>query len=509
MLSRNRLMCLLHQTLHHGRLQDVSGTSRGKSFQRICTCPYDSSSFQRLQNLGMKSRHFHLTACRKGTDGYSSTGKVDSTLSDGSETKESYLEASRKGVLKGRRTLSPMERIGGMIMNNPETEERTKNQNTTSESETSGIRDSKDVINADEIKSAQVCDSSHVQRFRTSVDGETSVKVSDFDKAQHQGPPLVDGEYIIITRENLKRQEKLVRLIKLDASQDFKCKFGNLRHADIVGHQSGSVFVTDIGIELLIRRPSLDEYVLYMKRHPTIAYPKDCCTMLMMIDAYPGDVVLEAGSGSGAMTLFLSRAVGHHGQVLSFDRERNHQVRAEKNLSLWQKSYDISHEVKWPQNVLFYSCRLQDCGEYIKDTQVDGAIIDMEEPSRVMSTMSQRLKPGKAMAVYVANLTMVIEIAEAIRIERLPLFIETTIEVTHKEWVVNPARRYGGIVLQDPKASDEQEFENEVVGKSKGVRYIADEIPKYLARPHHIQPSHTAFLVKIRKTRKSSSTFKV
>ncbi|XP_011682747.2 tRNA (adenine(58)-N(1))-methyltransferase, mitochondrial [Strongylocentrotus purpuratus] len=498
MQSKNLLMRLLNLSLHHGRLQKMCC---GEQIPRL------SKTNQRLPDLSKRTRQFHFTARGQSTTD-DSAGEEDAARSDASAKRESYLEARRKGVLMGRRRLSPMERVGGML----ETKTDFGVQDLTRDLRTSGNRDAKVVekVDDDETDSSRISDHNHEESFETSVYGDSVTGGNHFDKTQHRGPPLVDGEYIIITRENLKRQEKLVRLIKLDARLEFKCKFGNLLHADIIGHQGGSVFATDMDIELLIRRPSLDEFVLYMKRNPVIAYPKDCCTMLMMIDACPGDVVLEAGSGSGSMTLFLSRAVGHHGKVLSFDKLPTHQVRAEKNLKLWQTSYDISNQVKWPQNVSFYPCRLQDCGEYIKDAQVDGAIIDMESPSTVMTTMSQRLKSGKAMAVYVANLTLVIDLAEVIRKERLPLVTETILEVTHKEWVVNPARRHAGIVLQESKTADGEEFGDDgVVGKGKGVQYIADEIPKYLARPHHIQSSHTAFLVKIRKIRKSSSTFKV
>ena len=252
-------MRLLNLSLHHGRLQ--------KMYCGEQSLPRLSKTNQRLPDLSKRTRQFHFTARGQSTTD-DSAGEEDAARSDASATRESYLEARRKGVLMGRRRLSPLERVGGMI--------EAKIESGVHDPRTSGIRDAKfeEIVDADETNSSRLSDYNDAESPETSVDGDSFAGGSYFDKTQHRGPPLVDGEYIIITRENLKRQEKLVRLVKLDARLEFKCKFGNLLHADIIGHQGGSVFATDMDIELLIRRPSLDEFVLYMKRNPVIAYPK-------------------------------------------------------------------------------------------------------------------------------------------------------------------------------------------------------------------------------------------
>lgn len=58
----------------------------------------------------------------------------------------------------------------------------------------------------------------------------------------------------------------------------------------------------------VVRRPTLNEYVLLMKRTATPTYPKDIAAMMNMMDIEVGSKVIEAGSGSGALTLYLSRA---------------------------------------------------------------------------------------------------------------------------------------------------------------------------------------------------------
>lgn len=83
---------------------------------------------------------------------------------------------------------------------------------------------------------------------------------------------------------------------------------GNLLHSDIAGNQPGTSFSTHAGLKVTVRRPRLDEYVLLFHRGPTPSYTKDIWAMVGMMDISPGDMVVEAGSGSGSLTLYLSRA---------------------------------------------------------------------------------------------------------------------------------------------------------------------------------------------------------
>ena len=96
-------------------------------------------------------------------------------------------------------------------------------------------------------------------------------------------------------------------LFQLNKSAILNTNDGIILHNHIVGGH-GTHFETKGGGYVFIRRPSLEEYVLLMPRGATVSYPKDIWTVMGLLDVGPGSKVLEAGSGSGSLTLHLSRA---------------------------------------------------------------------------------------------------------------------------------------------------------------------------------------------------------
>lgn len=111
------------------------------------------------------------------------------------------------------------------------------------------------------------------------------------------------GELLLTVDKNEKK-----RLFELKEGDCIHSHKGMIKHTDIIGNQSGTTFTTHNGAKLLIRRPTLEEYVLIMKRGPTPSYAKDIWAIIGMLNIGPGSTVLEAGTGSGALTLYLSSA---------------------------------------------------------------------------------------------------------------------------------------------------------------------------------------------------------
>ncbi|KAM4772662.1 tRNA (adenine(58)-N(1))-methyltransferase, mitochondrial [Rhinophrynus dorsalis] len=359
--------------------------------------------------------------------------------------------------------------------------------------------------------------SNHLRSVQTSPPPQEDTSVSDpslEDEGQvcaDQGTPFRPGD-LVISDFKRKHYSEFKKMFSLTESGKLLSNWGAISHKEIVGKLPGQKLRTSIGFEFLLKRPSLEEYVLMMKRGPTISYPKDITAMLRMMDVSPGDVILEAGSGSGGMTLFLSRAVGSEGHVYSFEVRADHHAIAKRNFSRWKKAWDIRSSHPWPDNVYFINKDVLHAVPDIKSVAFDAVALDMIHPQVALPAIIQNLKQGAVCAAYVANITQVIDLLEGVRSCQLPLVCEKITEICVKEWLVAPSVRKDGTRSQrvDPQWNSETEIQNQehtddddneshsgTADVSDGVKPFG-QVP-YIARPMPWHTGHTAFLVQLRK----------
>src|SRR5687768_1954031 len=111
--------------------------------------------------------------------------------------------------------------------------------------------------------------------------------------------------------------------ITLVAGKEFHTHKGSMLHDALIGQPEGTVITTTGGVEYLALRPLLADYVMSMPRGAAVVYPKDAGQIVTMADVFPGARVVEAGVGSGALSMSLLRAVGERGHVHSFERRED------------------------------------------------------------------------------------------------------------------------------------------------------------------------------------------
>src|ERR1043166_1078878 len=140
---------------------------------------------------------------------------------------------------------------------------------------------------------------------------------------------LQDGEQVLLIDQRGKRH-----LIFLRKGDTFHSDRGFIVHDGIIGQPDGSWHRSSKGMRYLALRPTLAEYVLDMPRGAQVIYPKDLAILVFWADIFPGARVLEAGMGSGALTLALLRAVGPGGKVVSYEQREDFCRRALANIQM-------------------------------------------------------------------------------------------------------------------------------------------------------------------------------
>ena len=179
---------------------------------------------------------------------------------------------------------------------------------------------------------------------------------------------------------------------------------GWITHDDLIGLPEGSVVSTTAGLKFTAFIPLLADYVLSMPRGATIVYPKDAAMIVGVADIYPGARVLEAGVGSGALTLSLLRAVGAEGSVHSVERRQDFDDNATANIS----NYFGEKPSNWRLDV----GSVQD-QEFEED--FDRVILDMLAPWECIEMAANVLRPGGVFLAYVATTTQLSATAEALK----------------------------------------------------------------------------------------------
>lgn len=196
--------------------------------------------------------------------------------------------------------------------------------------------------------------------------------------------------------------------MSLTPGAEFHTHRGSIAHDALIGLQQGSVVKSSNGAPFLVLRPLLVDYIMSMPRGPQVIYPKDAAQIVHEGDIFPGARVLEAGAGSGALTCSLLRAVGPEGRVISYEQRADHAEHARRNVSVFYGQL--------PNNWELIVGDVADSDR--PDGSFDRAVLDMLAPWEVVDAVSRLLIPGGVLMIYVATVTQLSRIVEALRAQQ-------------------------------------------------------------------------------------------
>ena len=246
---------------------------------------------------------------------------------------------------------------------------------------------------------------------------------------------------------------------------------GWITHDDLIGLPEGSVVSTTAGLKFTAFIPLLADYVLSMPRGATIVYPKDAAMIVGVADIYPGARVLEAGVGSGALTLSLVRAVGENGSVHSVERRQDFADNAQANI----EDYFGAPPKNWKLDV--GSVQEQSFAE-----KYDRVILDMLAPWECVSMAAEVLRPGGVFLAYVATTTQLSATAEALKADghfTEPESSETIVRGWHHEGLaVRPQQKmigHTGFLIQSRRMAPGVEVLARRRRPAKGAYGVTEE----------------------------------
>jgi tRNA (adenine57-N1/adenine58-N1)-methyltransferase len=228
--------------------------------------------------------------------------------------------------------------------------------------------------------------------------GETSAA-----GAERRRGPLAAGDRVQLTDPKGR-----MHTITLAPGKQFHTHRGIFEHDELIGQPEGTVVRTTSGIEYLALRPLLADYVLSMPRGAAVVYPKDAGQVVAMGDIYPGAVVVEAGVGSGALTMSRLRAVGDQGSLHTVERRGEFAAIAQANV---EEFFGGPH----PAWQLTVGDLVEVLDADVEAGSVDRVVLDMLAPWECLDAVARVLAPGGVLICYVATATQLSRVAEAAR----------------------------------------------------------------------------------------------
>ncbi len=215
--------------------------------------------------------------------------------------------------------------------------------------------------------------------------------------------PLRYGERVQVT-DSKGRKHTFV----LDERGYFQSVRGSFHHREVVGLQEGTVITTETGHELLLLRPLLADYVLSMPRGAQVVYAKDSGQVIALGDIFPGARVLEAGVGSGALTMSLLSAIGEGGHLLSIERREDFAQIAASNVDSWFGGHHPAWELRTGDFAHVVAA-------HVGAASIDRVVLDMLAPWENIGASARALVPGGVFIAYVATVTQLSRTVEALR----------------------------------------------------------------------------------------------
>jgi len=208
---------------------------------------------------------------------------------------------------------------------------------------------------------------------------------------------VIEGEYVLLYLD-----QRRTYLVKVEAGKNFHTHKGFIKLDDLIGKEYGSTVESSLGVQFTVLKPLLRDYIMKSVRRTQIMYPKDIALIIVYSGIGPGSRVVEAGTGTGALTMALAHFVRPNGHVYSYEIRGEFLETAEKNI----KRAGLAD---------FVELKNKDITVGIDETDLDAVILDMATPWLVVPHAYRALKPCRTFVSFSPTIDQTVKTVEALK----------------------------------------------------------------------------------------------
>ncbi len=234
--------------------------------------------------------------------------------------------------------------------------------------------------------------------------------------------PFTSGE-----RLHLLSKKGRVYRIELKEGATYEFSGEKIPHDEIIGLEDGSEITLSRGTRFFVLKPTLAEYTRNMPRGAQVLYAKDLSLIPMWADVYPGATVIEAGIGSGALTIPLLNAIGEKGRLISYELREDFARRAIKNIENYFNPSPLNDRLLVHNQSIY---------EGIVEEEVDRIVLDLPEPHLVVPHAVEKLRSGGIFLCFLPTVPQIEKVVLALQDARVFESIET-FETMLRPWNID------------------------------------------------------------------------